>query len=271
MAWARSIALVRFTSVGRATSMRFRNSASSLSSRLVWPFYHPVSTHLEAEGVGEGVVSEEHPAAFGSKPSGQIVAVSALACSRFVSSKYTPSRFAPLRFARNKTAALRSALLRFASLKDAEMRSARVITAPSRFAPLSFATVSRAPLRFTPWKAAREAQRAGPERPTLTCRCVAPGVGLESTTCGLTDHRNSSDVSAWTASGRGFRAACLAGMSVSVWLCEFCAMGVQRGWDRSPMIGLPVFRIINATSQPSRVRTRARISSMNSRWWRSAG
>ena len=34
--------------------------------------------------------------------------------------------------------------------------------------------------------ASLDANRAGPERPTLTCMFVAPGVGLEPTTCGLT-------------------------------------------------------------------------------------
>jgi len=53
---------------------------------------------------------------------------------------------------------------------------------------------------------------------------MAPGVGLEPTTCGLTDHRNLSDVSIWTASARGFKDLCLSGMSVSEWLRAFCAM-----------------------------------------------
>ena len=63
-----------------------------------------------------------------------------------------------------------------------------------------------------------------PERPILTCMFVAPGVGLEPTTCGLTDHRNLSRTSCWTASARGFNDVCLTGGSVSVWLRAFCAM-----------------------------------------------
>ena len=47
--------------------------------------------------------------------------------------------------------------------------------------------------------------------------------GLEPGTCGLRDQRNLSETSAWTASARGFKAACLLGMSVSAWWCAFCA------------------------------------------------
>ena len=57
-----------------------------------------------------------------------------------------------------------------------------------------------------------------------TKNVVAPGVGFEPTTCGLTDHRHLSESSAWTARARGFRAMCLSGMSVSVQLRAFCAM-----------------------------------------------
>ena len=41
---------------------------------------------------------------------------------------------------------------------------------------------------------------------------------------GESKHRNLSEASAWTTSARGFKDACLAGMSVSVWWCAFCAM-----------------------------------------------
>ncbi len=67
-------------------------------------------------------------------------------------------------------------------------------------------------------------RRTGPEGSALTCMFVAPGVGIEPTTCGLTDHRNLSWVSTWTASARGFRPVCLAGIPVPVRLCAFCAM-----------------------------------------------
>jgi len=41
---------------------------------------------------------------------------------------------------------------------------------------------------------------------------------------GESTHRNLSEVSAWTASARGFRPVCLSGKPVSVWWSAFCAM-----------------------------------------------
>ena len=62
-------------------------------------------------------------------------------------------------------------------------------------------------------------------------RVMAPGMRIEPTTCGLTDHRNLSAASARTASARGFRAVCLSGMSASVWWCAFCAMAcAPKAW-----------------------------------------
>ena len=67
-------------------------------------------------------------------------------------------------------------------------------------------------------------QYGTPASKNLTCVFLAPGVGLEPTTCELTDHRNLSETSIWTASARGFRPVCLSGEPVSVWWCAFCAM-----------------------------------------------
>ena len=67
-------------------------------------------------------------------------------------------------------------------------------------------------------------QRSSPSGSSHLYGFFAPGVGLESTTCGLTDHRISSEVFIWTASACRFRPPCLSGMSVSVWWCAFGAM-----------------------------------------------